>query len=192
MKFSELSSHSTGIILIPILLVVLLSWPVTGVASPGWQTVNVNSWAQIDLPPGWTYGAVENSTAKPDAVYLEALSPDQEARLQYVFERNLNSASPGELKRSQDRMMGDRGFCECQYEPQFVQTEGSTTMKQTYFKGTDQGAVVCSAAYPGWGRYQYSLIMSGASAVSDYYEDMPDKLAEHIRPVSSGNETESG
>ena len=157
----------------------------SGAVSQGWQPVNVTSWAQVDLPPGWTYQIIDTSVSDPDSATLQAVSPNQETTLEYLFERELSPASAGELKRSQDRMMNARGFCECQDQPRFSETDKGTVMKQTYYKGTDQGAVVCSVAYPGWGRYQYAIIMNGKSAVSTYYEDLPDTLAEHIRPVSS-------
>lgn len=153
--------------------------------SQGWQPVNVTSWAQVDLPPGWTYQVIDAGASDPDSATLQAVSPDHETTLEYLFERDLTPASAGELKRSQDRMMNAQGFCECQDQPQFSETDQGTVMKQTYYKGTDQGAVVCSGAYPGWGRYQYAIIMNGKSAARKYYEDLPDTLAEHIRPVSS-------
>ncbi len=174
--------RSPAFLLLVSLLVLISS---SGAVSQGWQPVNVTSWAQVDLPPGWTIQVIDSAGSDPDSATLRAVSPDQETTLEYLFERDLNPASAGELKRSQDRMMNARGFCECQDQPRFSETDRGTVMKQTYYKGTDQGAVVCSGAYPGWGRYQYFLIMNGKSAVRKYYEDLPDTLAEHIRPVSS-------
>jgi hypothetical protein len=166
--------------------------PSSGAGLSGWQPVNVSTWAQADIPPGWTYTALENAPDDPDVITLEALSPNRESLLRYVFERNPAHASAGELKRSQDRMMNELGFCECQYEPQFTENENKTVMKQTYIKGSEEGAVVCSAAIPGWGRYRYALMMKGSSAVMDYYEEMPDKLADHIRPVITPSDSVTG
>ncbi len=166
-----------------ILIFVLLSIPVSAV-NTGWQPVNITPWAQIDIPPGWSYGDISTDPFDPDTTSLEATSPDGSTTLQYLFDRNTNPATPGELRRAQDQYMNKQGFCLCQDRPSFTETNGNTAMKQIYIKGTEDGAVVCSGAYPGWGRYQYALLMNGASSVSRYFDDLPDDVADHIRPVS--------
>ncbi|PWR69809.1 hypothetical protein [Methanospirillum lacunae] len=155
----------------------------TAVTNSGWQPVNVTSWAQVDIPPGWTYGDITTDPFDSDKTTLEAKSPDGSATLQYLFDHDTNQASPGDLSRTQDKYMNQQGFCLCQERPSFTETNGNTAMKQTYIKGTDDGAVVCSGAYPGWGRYQYALLMNGRSAVSTYYDDLPDDVADHIRQI---------
>ena len=134
-----------------------------------------------DIPPGWTYGEITTSPTDPDSATLEAHSPDGETTLQYVFDHNTNPASLGELRGTQDHYMDNQGFCLCEDQPSFTENNGHTAMKQTYIKGTDLGAVVCSAAYPGWGRYQYALIMNGPSSVNEYFDDLPDSQAAHYQ-----------
>ncbi len=170
------------------LFIVVL--PVSAV-NTGWQPVNVTSWAQIDVPPGWTYGSIEVDPTNPDQATLEAVAPNGETKIQYVFHKNLDPATAGELRRNQDRYMSSQGFCLCGDQPSFIENEDQTTMKQVYFKGTEEGAVVCSAAYPGWGRYQYAIVMDGTNAVSSYFDDLPDTLADHIRPITPVNSTVS-
>lgn len=170
------------------LFIVVL--PVSAV-NTGWQPVNVTSWAQIDVPPGWTYGSIEVDPKNPDQATLEAVAPNGETTIQYVFYRNLDPATAGELRRNQDRYMSSQGFCLCGDQPSFIENEDQTTMKQVYFKGTEEGAVVCSAAYPGWGRYQYAIVMDGTNSVSSYFDDLPDTLADHIRPITPVNSTVS-
>jgi hypothetical protein len=155
----------------------------TAVTNSGWQPVNVTSWAQVDVPPGWTYGEITADPSDTDKTTLEAKSPDGSTTLQYLFDHNTNQASPGDLKRTQDKYMNNQGFCLCQDRPSYTESSDNTAMKQTYIKGTEDGAVVCSGAYPGWGRYQYALLMNGASSVSKYYDDLPDDVAEHIRQI---------
>ncbi|MDD1730011.1 MAG: hypothetical protein LUQ50_13190 [Methanospirillum sp.] len=163
----------------------------TAAVNTGWQPVNITSWAQIDVPPGWSYGEITRDPVNPETSTLEAISPDRATKLVYVFEHNSNPISAGELCRTQNRFMDDKGFCLCQANPLFTETAESTVAKQTYIKGEEDGAVVCSGAYPGWGRYQYALLMNGASSVSKYYDDLPDDIAEHIRPIAQTNTTGS-
>ena len=182
MYYPVLQGRST-VFTIFILLFLLISFPASAL-NTGWQPVNITPWAQVDIPPGWTYGDISTDPFDKDKTSLEAKSPDGSTTLQYLFDRNLNQASPGELMRAQDQFMNKQGFCLCQDRPSFTETDGNTAMKQTYIKGTEDGAVVCSGAYPGWGRYQYALLMNGASSVSRYFDDLPDDVADHIRPVS--------
>ncbi|WP_319580246.1 hypothetical protein [uncultured Methanospirillum sp.] len=168
-----------------ILIFLLLSFPVSAV-NTGWHPVNITPWAQVDIPPGWTYGDISTDPFDPDITSLVAKSPDGSTTLQYLFDHNPNQATPGDLMRAQDQYMNKQGFCLCQDRPSFTENDGNTAMKQTYIKGTEDGAVVCSGAYPGWGRYQYALLMNGASSVSKYFDDLPDDVADHIRPVNVG------
>lgn len=171
--------------------ILFLTIPSAAVVNTGWQPVNITPWAQLDIPPGWSYGTITQDPKDPDQATLEAVAPNGETKLQYVFDKNLNPATAGELRRNQDTYMGSQGFCHCGGEPSFEEGADRTTMEQIYIKGTNEGAVVCSAAYPGWGRYQYALLMDGTSSVSEYFEDLPDTLAEHIRPITPVNATAS-
>jgi hypothetical protein len=168
-----------------IISLLFLCTTTTAVTNSGWQPVNITSWAQVDIPPGWTYGEITTDPFDPDTTSLEAHSPDGSTTLQYVFDKNPNSSTPGELLRKQDQNMNKQGFCLCQERPSLIENNGNTETKQTYIKGTQDGAVVCSGAYPEWGSYQYALLMSGASSVSQYYDDLPDDVKEHIRPINS-------
>jgi hypothetical protein len=194
MQISNIQCKSYIFLITNILLLSLLflCTATTAVTNSGWQPVNVTSWAQVDIPPGWTYGEITTDPFDPDTTTLEAKSPDGSTTLQYLFDHNINQATPGDLRRTQDKYMNNQGFCLCQERPSFTETDGNTAMKQTYIKGTEDGAVVCSGAYPGWGKYQYALLMNGASSVSKYYDDLPDDVAEHIRPIKvEANTTEN-
>lgn len=176
--------HLMFLVLNTLILSLLFLCPATtAVTNSGWQPVNITSWAQVDIPPGWTYGEITKDPFDPDKTTLEAKSPDGSTTLQYLFDHNTNQASPGDLRRTQDQYMNQQGFCICQERPSFTEIDGNTAMKQTYIKGTDDGAVVCSGAYPGWGRYQYALLMNGPSSVSSYFDDLPDDVADHIRQI---------
>lgn len=165
---------------------MLTSLSVTAEVSNGWQPVNITPWAQIDIPPGWTWGDIATDPKDPDTATLEAASPFGDTRLIYVFEKNLNPASAGQLRRSQDQDMSSQGFS-CCGDPSIIENEDQAAVKQIYYKGSEEGAVVCSAAYPGWGRYQYTLLMDGSGSVSNYFDDLPDAVAAHIRPITSMN-----
>lgn len=174
---------------IPILfLIAMICIPVAG-ANSGWQPVNITPWAQIDIPPGWTFGDITPDPQDPDTATLEAVSPFGDTRLVYVFEKDLNPASAGQLRRSQNQQMSTWGFS-CCGDPLIIENTDQAAVKQIYYKGTDEGAVVCSAAYPGWGRYQYTLLMDGSSSVGNYFDDLPDAVAAHIRPIIPTNTSE--
>lgn len=169
-----------------ILFLIVTSLPASAVVNTGWQPVNITPWAQIDIPPGWTWGDITTDTIDPDTATLEAVSPFGDTRLIYVFEKNLNPASAGQLRRSQNQYMSTQGYS-CCGEPSLIENEDQSAVKQIYYKGTEEGAVVCSAAYPGWGRYQYTLLMDGSSSVGNYFDDLPDAVADHIRPITPIN-----
>jgi len=188
MDYPKRSNRHPALLLVLIIAGLIFWCPISSATvNNGWQPVNITSWAQVDIPPGWTYGEITKDPFDPDTTSLEAYSPDGSTTLQYVFDKNVNSATPGELLRKQDQNMNKQGFCLCQERPSFTENNGKTEVKQTYIKGTQDGAVVCSGTYPEWGSYQYALLMNGASSVSQYYDDLPDDVKEHIRPIHTNS-----
>jgi hypothetical protein len=116
---------------------------------------------------------------------VEAVSPDRDSRLIYFIERTDNVMARGEMEAFQNQWMKAEGYRVCMtHDPKFRMKADHTSLTQVYVQGTDNGAVMVSAGYPGWGMTHAALLMEGRGAVEAYYELLPGQFEDHILPVS--------
>nr|WP_319538227.1 hypothetical protein [uncultured Methanospirillum sp.] len=180
--------HSTPLLLLFLLLVFCSH----GVIADAWQPSEARSWVKVDTPVGWSVSVDANETAKPDDVTLKAVSPDTNSRLTYILARTPEPLTINEIQQFQSSYMSKLGFRICKTkDPIKDENADHTAYRQTYVRGIDDAAVIGTVTYPGWGIGHYILVLQGTDAVAKYYESIPPQVAEHIRPVTNAESTES-
>lgn len=153
-------------------------------AADEWKPVNLGPWVQIDLPPGFTPQQEIKNSPDSDTLQFSAFSPDRRSEIKYLLNHVNESVTVTSLQEFQNKMMSNLGFRICKTKDPVIKDTGKNiSVKQVFVKGTDDGAVMFSAAYPGWGTYHYILLMSGSQAVAKYYDLIPSQMQDHVRPV---------
>lgn len=174
-----------------VLLILVMGIGNNGIANAAsdWQKVQSPDWAEIEIPSGWTIMddlkmGDENKTAM-----FSARSPDWQSELFFILDRDKPDMTIEQMQAFQDQWMQNAGYRICKTKDPVKRIKSDNiSLKQVYVQGTDKGAVMYSASYPGIGTYHAALVMSGESAVRQYYDSIPPQIPDHIRLVIEKNE----
>lgn len=166
-----------------ILLILIFSIGNNGIAygASDWQKVPSPDWAIIDIPLGWIIKDNLKMGDENNTAMLSARSPDWQSELFLILERNKPDMTIDEMQAFQDRWMQNAGYRICKTKDPVKRIKSDNiSLKQVYVQGTDKGAVMYSASYPGIGTYHAALVMSGESAVRHYYDSIPPQIPDHV------------
>ena len=180
-NYSPENLYKVRLIILVFILLTFALWPVS--ASDSWQKTDSPSWVNIEIPPGWNLKATQESNINQSSVTIRSVSPDMSSELVYILDYSQHITT-GEMESFQNQWMEDSGYRICRTKNPVIRTKSDhSEVKQVFVQGTDKGAVMYSADYPGWGRYHVALLMDGKSAVKEYYETLPQQVPDHIVPI---------
>lgn len=158
----------------------------------GWQTIETPGWVSAEIPPGWEVSSSEPGGSRNETIMVEAISPEGNSRLFYFIEQTDNTMTRGEMEAFQDQWMKAEGYRICMtHDPVFRMKADHTSLKKVYVQGTENGAVMLSAGYPGWGMTHVALLMEGSDAVEAYYNLLPAQFEDHILPIPASSDTDT-
>lgn len=156
----------------------------TGHADTDWQQGPSPTWASTAIPPGWTILKELSIGQDNTTATFTARSPEWKAELVYILEHTGHEISMDALQAYQDTWMQNNGYRICETKDPVKRTKSDhISLKQVYVEGTNKGAVMYSASYPGWGRYHVCLLMTGTDAVAQYFDSIPAQIPDHVKPV---------
>lgn len=179
----------TSFLIVLVLLFCLTGLPTITGAVSDWQPVETMPWVQVDIPPGWTIPDDIRTEDDNSTVSFTARSPDWNSELVYILEHTGKEMDMDRMQEYQDNWMANNGYRICQTkDPVMRKKTDHSSLKQVYVQGSDKGAVMYSATYPAWGRYHVALLMTGESAVDQYYDSVPEQIPDHIIPVKESKE----
>jgi len=151
-----------------------------------WELTPSPDWVQIEIPSGWTI--LKDITMADDnqSATFTARSPDWDSELVYILDHSKKDMSIDKMQIYQDQWMQGNGYRICQTKDPLKRTKiDHSLLKQVYVQGSNKGAVMYSASYPDWGQYHVALLMTGESAVQQYYDSLPAQIPDHIFPIEN-------
>lgn len=159
------------------------------VGADDWEQTPSPDWAQVEIPSGWTILKDLAITENNQSATFTARSPDWDSELVYILDHSKTDMSIDQMQAYQDQWMQGNGYRICQTKDPMKRTKiDHSSLKQVYVQGSDKGAVMYSASYPDWGQYHVALLMSGTSAVQQYYDSLPPQIEDHILPIEKDEE----